>query len=90
VPPPDPETYSYEQGEAFVEVGTSKPPRKMSRFKEHMSENGSRHGRSLSVGELDAPGSPGKTRQKSPNNKVWYKENASAGEQGDPFHGESL
>ena len=36
-----------------IEAGPSKPHRKGSRFREHMSEHGSRQSRSLSVGEMD-------------------------------------
>jgi len=47
--------------------------RKMSRFKEHMSEVGSRRSRSLSVGGLEEGGGAGKGLQRSPR-KVWYKQ----------------
>lgn len=91
--PPGDERYSFEQGEALVDAENSKPGRKLSRFKEHMSDSGSpvasRHSRSLSVGELDAPRSPGKMRQKSPANKVWYKENATEQDRYS-FHGTLL
>jgi len=60
---------AYDRSELNMEVERPRAFRKGSRFKEHMSENGSR--KSLSVGELD-PTSPGKIRTKSPN-KVWYR-----------------
>jgi len=65
------------------EPGPSKPNRKISRFKEHMSENGSRKSRSLSVGELENLIDTGKGRR-SPN-KVWYKENTEGAPDADPM-----
>jgi hypothetical protein len=54
-------------------AGPSVQKVKGSRFKEHMSERGSRHSRSLSVGEMDrqsrGPRSPG---------KAWYREGEGA------------
>ncbi len=60
---------AYNRSELSVEVERPRPFRKGSRFREHMSESGSR--KSLSVNELEST-SPGKIRNKSPN-KVWYK-----------------
>lgn len=64
--------------------------RKGSRFKEHMSESGSRKSRSLSVGEVDNPRvlSAGKGGRRSPH-KVWYKGEGGQDAQGllTPFQG---
>jgi hypothetical protein len=74
-----------------VPTGTEppKPTRKASRFREHMSENGSRKSRSVSVGDLDSPTTPGQSRRRSPG-KVWYTESGTGENvQGtdDPFQG---
>jgi len=47
--------------------------KKMSRFKEHMSEVGSRRSRSLSVGGIEEGGGAGRGGQRSPR-KMWYKQ----------------
>jgi hypothetical protein len=64
--------------------------RKKSRFKEHMSELGSRRTRSLSVGGIEEGGAE-KGKQRSPK-KVWYKHDKSSEESerlvdSDPSHG---
>lgn len=53
--------------------------RKLSRFKEHMSEVGSRRSRSMSVGGIEEGGGAGKGVQRSPK-KVWYKHDKSSEE----------
>ena len=63
------DAHGYDRSELSVEVERPKIFRNRSRFKEHMSDSGSRN--SLSVSELE-PTSPGKIRSKSPN-KVWYR-----------------
>jgi hypothetical protein len=55
-----------------AEPESSGARRKMSRFKEHMSEVGSRRSRSLSVGGNEESGGPGKGVMRTPR-KVWYK-----------------
>lgn len=91
-PPDHGQNYSYEHSERSIDVGPSRVDRKGSRFKEHMSENGSRHSRGLSIGELEVPLSPGKMKMKSPN-KVWYKapkdggSGATSQKTEDPFQG---
>lgn len=62
--------YAYDRSELSVEVERPRAFRKGSRFREHMSESGSRKSLS-SVNELEST-SPGKIRNKSPNHKVWY------------------
>lgn len=62
------DAHGYERSEMSAEEERPRPFRKGSRFKEHMSENGSRKSRSM--GELD-PTSPGKIRNRSP--QVWYR-----------------
>jgi hypothetical protein len=62
--------HAYNRSEISMDVERPRAFRKGSRFKEHMSESGSR--KSLSVNELEST-SLGKIRNKSPTNKVWYK-----------------
>ena len=80
---------SDDRGDVREEFGSSIAKRKGSRFKEHMSESGSRKSRSLSVGEVDIP-RIGSSRggRKSPN-KVWYKEGDGPDAEGllNPFRG---
>lgn len=71
-PQPDAQQFATNEGDAGNEFGPSIQRKKGSRFKEHMSESGSRKSRSLSVGEVDFPKVSGKGGRKSPN-KVWYK-----------------
>jgi hypothetical protein len=91
VAPSESQNY-YEQSERSIDMGPSRPEFKGSRFKEHMSESGSRHSRVVSVGELEVPLSPGKMKTKSPN-KVWYKvpkeggSGATSQKSEDPFQG---
>ena len=71
-----------------------KPRRLKSRFREHMSETGSRHSRNLSANEPDSAAHSSKSRQRSPGaGKVWYKDTEgspvgpSAAENRNPFTG---
>jgi len=74
-----------------------KPRRLKSRFREHMSDKGSRHSRNLSANDAVEPGSPAqssKSRQRSPGaGKVWYKDgegSANSAENRNPFTGMSI
>jgi hypothetical protein len=77
-----------------------KPRRLKSRFREHMSDNGSRHSRTLSANDNQGPKGPEspanstKSRTRSPGGaKVWYKgdeEGPAAREDRNPFTGRSL
>lgn len=74
---------SNDQGDLDNELGPAIRRKGFSRFKEHMSQSGSRKSRSLSVGEVDNPrsSSGSKDGRKSPN-KIWSKEEGAAGGQG--------
>jgi len=82
-PPAPPSNFSYEGKSEIIQPGPSKPkPRKLSRFREHMSDAGSRRTRrSASVGEVESPthSSLG-TRDQG---KVWYRDETVADEGGE-------
>jgi hypothetical protein len=79
----DAQQFKNEQEDLGSELGPAVRRKGFSRFKEHMSQSGSRKSRSLSVGEVDNPrsSSGSKDGRKSPN-KNWSKEGGPADGQG--------